>query len=161
VKEGVLVGERMQTSVPDLYAAGDVSQGCNLLTGSPQVIGLWANARYQGRTAGRNMVGIRETFPGNIPQNIVHFLGMDFAGMGNICEYDKMDKQFDGQRFRQLFWRDGRLAGANFLDASCEAGVIKNALLKDLRQNGSSGGRSLSAIQDIWIRKILAEVEKV
>jgi NAD(P)H-nitrite reductase large subunit len=52
VKQGTLVNEQMMTNISGLYAAGDVAQGKNLLTQTPQIIGLWANARYQGRTAG-------------------------------------------------------------------------------------------------------------
>ncbi len=160
VKQGVLVEEHMMTNVPGLYAAGDVSQGKNLLTGAPQIIGLWANARYQGRTAGRNMAGIRETFPGNIPHNIAHFMGMDFVGIGDICEYDRIEKKSDGKRFMQLFWRNELLTGANFVDTYTEAGVIKNALMKGLMQNKPGYCTSLPIVQNLLIRKILVEVEK-
>ncbi len=160
VEQGVLVEEQMRTNIPGLYAAGDVSQGKNLLTGAPQIIGLWANARYQGRTAGRNMAGIRETFPGNIPHNIAHFMGMDFVGIGDICEYDRMEKKSDGKRFIQLFWRNELLTGANFVDTYTEAGVIKNALMKGLMQNKPSYCTSLPVVQNLLIRKILVEVEK-
>ncbi len=160
VKQGVLVDEQMRTNVPGLYAAGDVSQGNNLLTGAPQIIGLWSNARYQGRTAGRNMAGMRETFPGNIPHNVAHFMGMDFVGIGDICEYDRMEQKSDGQRFMQLFWRKGLLTGANFVDTCTEAGVIKQALVKGLMQNKTFYGNSLPAAQNLLIRKILTEVEQ-
>ena len=85
VDRGILVDGYMRTSMPGLYAAGDVAQGKNLLSGESEMIGLWNNARYQGRTAGRNMAGENEFFPGNIPHNITHFMGMDFVGIGE-CE---------------------------------------------------------------------------
>ena len=84
VDRGILVDGYMRTSMPGLYAAGDVAQGKNLLSGESEMIGLWNNARYQGRTAGRNMAGRNEFFPGNIPHNITHFMGMDFVGIGNV-----------------------------------------------------------------------------
>ena len=55
IDRGILVDERMETSVPGIYAAGDCSQGRNLQSGERQIIGLWANAGTQGRVAGRNM----------------------------------------------------------------------------------------------------------
>ena len=79
-RQGILVDEHMQTSASGVYAAGDVAQGRNLLSGEQQIIGLWANARYQGRTAGRNMAGVAEEFAGNIPHCISHFMNMDFVG---------------------------------------------------------------------------------
>jgi NAD(P)H-nitrite reductase large subunit len=160
VKQGVLVEEHMQTNLPGLYAAGDVSQGHNLLTGTPQIIGLWANARYQGRTAGRNMAGIPETYPGNIPHNITHFMGMDFVGMGDVCEYDRMEIKHTGNRFLQLFWKDNLLSGANFIDANNESGVIKSALIKGLLQNKNSHSDPLPVVQSLLINKILTEVEE-
>ena len=82
------------------------------------------------------MAGGNEFFPGNIPHNITHFMGMDFVGIGDVSGQDRMEKKYDGKRFIQLFWKDGLLTGANFLDSYTESGVIKNALMKGLRQNG-------------------------
>ena len=124
------------------------------------MIGLWNNARYQGRTAGRNMAGENEFFRGNIPHNITHFMGMDFVGMGDVDGYDKMEKTFDGRNFVQLFWKGGLLAGANFLDSYTESGVIKHALIKGLRHNGSALSDSLPVIQNQVIKNILKEVQR-
>ena len=160
VKQGVLVNELMKTNVSGLYTAGDVSEGKDPLTGERQTLGLWSNARYQGRTAGRNMAGLIEIYPGNIPHNITHFMGMDFVSIGDIREYDRMEIKFEGKWFRQLFWRNDLLSGANFVDNYTEAGIIKNALMKGLRQNQPGYGSSLSIIQNLLFRTTLAEVEK-
>ncbi|MFC1861139.1 FAD-dependent oxidoreductase [Chloroflexota bacterium] len=160
IKHGVVVGDRMQTGVPGLFAAGDVSQGNNLLTGMPQIIGLWANARYQGRTAGRNMAGITEFYPGNVPHNITHCMGIDFVGIGDVCEYDRFEIINNGQRFLQLFWQDNLLSGANLIDTRNESGIIKHALIKGLLQNKKRYSGSIMSVQKMLIRKILTEVEK-
>ncbi len=52
---GVIVDQHLQASVPGLFAAGDVAQAPSLVSGRPEIVGLWANACLQGRTAGRNM----------------------------------------------------------------------------------------------------------
>jgi NADPH-dependent 2,4-dienoyl-CoA reductase/sulfur reductase-like enzyme len=157
---GILVDGYMRTSMPGLYAAGDVAQGKNLLSGESEMIGLWNNARYQGRTAGRNMAGKNEFFLGNIPHNITHFMGMDFVGIGNVNDHDKMEKKYDGRRYIQLFWKDGLLTGANFLDSYTESGVIKHALIKGLRHNGSALSDFLPVIQNQLIKNILLEVQR-
>ncbi len=159
VKQGILIDEQMRTNVPGLYAAGDVAQGKNTLSGERQIIGLWANARYQGRTAGRNMAGVDETFPGNIPHNITHFMGMDFVGIGDVNNYDKMEKKFDGKMFIQFFWKNGFLIGTNFIDTYTEAGVIKNALINSLINNNPVYSHSLPIVQNMLIKKILTEVK--
>lgn len=54
---GVLVNELLQTNVADVFAAGDVVEGRELLSGERVVSGLWGNAREMGRVAGMNMAG--------------------------------------------------------------------------------------------------------
>lgn len=53
VDRGIVVDGLMRTSCPDVYAAGDVAQALDLTTSESKVIGLWANAVSQGKTAGR------------------------------------------------------------------------------------------------------------
>ena len=160
VDKGILVDETLRTSLPGLYAAGDVAQGKNLLSGESEMIGLWNNARYQGRTAGRNMAGGNEFFRGNIPHNMTHFMGMDFIGIGHVNNHDRIEKKYDGKTYVQLFWKDGLLAGANFLDSSTGSGAIKHALMKGLRHNGSSLSDSVPLIQNQLIKNILLEVQR-
>ena len=54
VDQAILVDERMRTTVDGLYAAGDVCQGYNPISGKQEWLGTWVNACYQGRTAGLN-----------------------------------------------------------------------------------------------------------
>lgn len=158
-KQGILVDQHMRTNVPGLYAAGDVAQGKNILSGEQQIIGLWANARYQGRTAGRNMAGVKETYPGSIPHNITHFMGIDFVGIGDVHNYNKMERRTQGRRFMQLFWTEGLLTGVNLVDDYTESGILKNAILKSLIQNKSVSSYPLSMVQNLLLKNIVAEAE--
>src|SRR4030043_280443 len=112
VDSGILVDGHMRTSMPGLYAAGDVAQGKNLLSGASQIIGSWDKAPYQGRAPGRNKGGGNEFFPGNIPHPLTPFLGMGFVSIGDVDSHDRMEKKRDGKRTIQLFWKDGFLTGA-------------------------------------------------
>jgi 3-phenylpropionate/trans-cinnamate dioxygenase ferredoxin reductase subunit len=160
VDKGILVDGHMRTNMPGLYGAGDVAQGKNLISGGLQIIGSWDNARYQGRTAGRNMAGGDVFFPGNIPHNITNFMGMDFVGVGDVTEYDRMEKKHDGKRYIQLFWKGGLLIGANFLDSCAESGVIKNALMKGLKRDRPVASGFQPLIQNQLIKNILSEVKR-
>lgn len=73
VNRGIVVDERMQTSMPGIYCAGDCSEGTSLQTGSTQIIGIWDNAARQGETAGANMAGVPTYYKGNILHNITLF----------------------------------------------------------------------------------------
>ena len=162
-RQGILVDEHMQTSVAGVYAAGDVAQGWNLLSGEQQIIGLWANARYQGRTAGRNMAGLTEEFAGNIPHCISHFMNMDFVSIGSVENYDRAERWSDGLKFVQVFWKDGLLVGANFLDACTETGVIKNVLTKRLVQGrlASTSRLPIRVADNLFVERTLREVESL
>jgi NAD(P)H-nitrite reductase large subunit len=158
VDSGILIDEHMRTNIPGLYAAGDVAQGKNLLSGGMQIIGMWNNARYQGRTAGRNMAGGNEFFQGTIPHHITHFMGMVFVSIGDVNDYNRTDKKYNGERYIQLFWRDRLLTGATFLDSFTESGAVKNTLIKGLRQKGPLLSGRLPLIQNQLIKNILSEV---
>lgn len=58
---GVIVNEFLQTSAPEIYAAGDIAQFPEAGFG-PRRLEHWDNAVSQGKHAGRNMAGAREPF---------------------------------------------------------------------------------------------------
>ena len=53
VDRALVVDEFMRTSDPDVYAAGDVAQATELISGEKRVVGIWKNAALQGACAGR------------------------------------------------------------------------------------------------------------
>jgi hypothetical protein len=86
-------------------------------------------------------------------------MGMDFVGVGDVTGYDRMEKKYDGKRYIQLFWKDGFLIGANFLDSFTESGVIKNAMTKGLKRDWPILPGSMPIIQNQLIKNILSEVK--
>lgn len=129
---GVLVDDHMCTNVENLYAAGDVAQGTNLLTGKKETIALWANARYQGRTAGANMAGVNQTYPGNIPHNITHFLDMDFVGIGDVRNGSREEEIVTKDGYYYLVFNDKGLQGINMFGRFHESGLVKSTMIKRL-----------------------------
>jgi NADPH-dependent 2,4-dienoyl-CoA reductase/sulfur reductase-like enzyme len=127
---GILVDEQMRSNIPTLYAAGDVAQGKNPLSGRHEIIGLWASARYQGRSAGRSLAGAPVDYRGSVPHNITHVGSMLFASVGCMNDYDQMVVCREGDTYQVRVWQDGRLAGVNLLDCCLTAGVTKQAILK-------------------------------
>ena len=52
IDRALVVDEFMRTSDPDVYAAGDVAQGLELVSGEKRIVGIWKNAAVQGACAG-------------------------------------------------------------------------------------------------------------
>jgi NADPH-dependent 2,4-dienoyl-CoA reductase/sulfur reductase-like enzyme len=62
VGDGIVVNEMLQTSQPDIYAAGDNALFPSRLLGTPMRLEHWDNSVSQGKAAGRNMAGASEPF---------------------------------------------------------------------------------------------------
>lgn len=60
----IKVDDRMQTSDPDVYAAGDCVECKDLMTGGPCFVPLGSTANKQGRVAAVNLCGGQDRFPG-------------------------------------------------------------------------------------------------
>ncbi|HAM15909.1 MAG TPA: hypothetical protein DCP91_08645 [Eggerthellaceae bacterium] len=52
IDRALVVDGFMRTSDPDVYAAGDVAQGTELISGEKRIVGIWKNAALQGQCAG-------------------------------------------------------------------------------------------------------------
>jgi NAD(P)H-nitrite reductase large subunit len=138
IDRGIIIDGRMRTSAEHLYAAGDVSQGMNILSGKKEIIGLWGNACYQGRTAGINMAGGGAVYHGTIPSHISTFFGLYFAHLGDVNRQGKdvliLSRKGDSNDMAyQLFIFDkGVLVGANMVNSLQHAGRLKSAIVRRL-----------------------------
>ena len=146
---GLLVDEHMETSVPRLYAAGDVAQALNPLSGRHEVVALWANARRQGRVAGLNMAGVHAEYAGNLPYNITKVGGLLFASAGTLREPDDVDVDETGGGVAACAYRDGRLTGFNMVGATLQAGPLLHALARGCDVRVSEAGSASD-----WAREV-------
>lgn len=79
---GVWVDAGMRTSVPDIFAAGDITECVNLVTGQKVRNPLAGSANKQGRVAGANAAGGSMRFPGAIGTSILKVGGLIAARTG-------------------------------------------------------------------------------
>jgi len=84
VDRGVLVNEYLQTNDPDIYAAGDVAQVYDPITGRSVLDSLWQPARLQGHTAGLNMTGQKTPYVKSAPFNVTRLAGLTTTIIGTV-----------------------------------------------------------------------------
>jgi NAD(P)H-nitrite reductase large subunit len=133
VNQGIMVDETMRTNVPNVFAAGDVAEGLNLITGQRQVIATWPNACSQGQTAGLNMAGGQDKNQG-LNSNICGFLGNTVASVGitkpENDDYEERVTQDPAKGlYRKLVWnKKDELVGAVLMGKTADIGVISNLI---------------------------------
>ena len=84
VDRGILVNEHLQTNDPDIYAAGDVAQAYDPLSGRSILDSLWNPAREQGHVAGLNMAGSRTAYTKSPPFNVTRLAGLTTTIIGTV-----------------------------------------------------------------------------
>ena len=107
------------------------------------IIGLWANAKKQGETAGVNMAGGDARYEGNILHNITHFMGLDFIGLGDTRRGGRSVSWGDmrcGNYIQAVLGADGKIQCANILGNLTAAGVLKNHMYKELSGEANAFG---------------------
>lgn len=117
VKQGIVVDRQLRTSAPEIYAAGDVAETTDLVTGQSLVSGLWTNAVEMGRIAGRNMAGAAQEYPGAWGVlNALEVAGIPTVAVGLTNPPPGADYQIHrsrrGNSYRKLVCRDEILVGA-------------------------------------------------
>jgi 3-phenylpropionate/trans-cinnamate dioxygenase ferredoxin reductase subunit len=115
VDDGILVNEHLQTSMPDVYAAGDVAMTHYPFYGARIRIEHWANALHQGPAAARNMLGRADAYD-RLPYffSDQYDVGMEYSGFART--WDRVVYRGDpASREFIAFWLAGDrvLAGMN------------------------------------------------
>ena len=82
LKGAILVNDRMETSVPDIYAVGDAVQVRHLVTGADSVISLAGPANKQGRIAADNICGRDSRYPGSLGSSVIKLFDLTAASTG-------------------------------------------------------------------------------
>lgn len=82
VKGSIAVNDRMETSVPDIYAVGDAVQVQHFVTGEHTLISLAGPANKQGRIAADNICGGNSRYQGSQGSSVVKVFDMTAAATG-------------------------------------------------------------------------------
>jgi len=131
VNRGIIVDGTMRTNVADIWAAGDVTEGVDTVTGQRKIMALWPNAYMEGRAAGYDMAGKKDDFDGVFPMNAVNFFGLSVITAGiqggeNTTVLEKHDEvKGTSKRF---FVKDDCLVGMILVGDVDRAGIYTSLL---------------------------------
>lgn len=81
-KDAIVVNEKMETSIPDIYAVGDAVEVRQFVTGSKALIALAGPANKQGRIAADNICGIESAYHGSQGSSVIKLFDMTVASTG-------------------------------------------------------------------------------
>jgi len=137
VNRGIVVDAHLATSCTGIYAAGDVAEGYDKISGELRVIPILPNAYKQGYTAGMNMAGETVSYPGGFAMNSIGFfdLPMITAGLAKAegREFTTLvhaDHSHDC--YKKVILRDGRIVGFILLNRIDRAGILTGLLEREV-----------------------------
>jgi NAD(P)H-nitrite reductase large subunit len=124
---GVSVDEHLQTSTPGVYAAGDVIEAPDKLTGEAYVHAIFPNAVEQGRVVGLNLAGINVCYEGAERMNSLKHLGLPILAAG-LKEGDEVLHGRVNGSWRTLYLRQECLVGYQLVGDVRAAGALRSLL---------------------------------
>jgi NAD(P)H-nitrite reductase large subunit len=135
IGNGIVVDEHMRTNLPDVYAAGDVAEAVDRLSGKPLVNAIQPNAVEQGRVAAANMAGGHMPFAGSLAMNVLDTLGlvsMSFGQWNGVAPEQGGSgvELVDAENFRYLGlqFQDDVLIGATGIGHTEHVGALRGLI---------------------------------
>jgi len=133
IDQGIEVDEFMQTSITDVYAAGDCAQGLDFSTGETAVHAVQPTATEHGRVAATNMATNNSfSYKGSLNMNILDTLGLVTSSFGAWEEIDGSDSAEiynpDNYQYINLQFKDDVLVGANTVGYHQHLGVLRGLI---------------------------------
>jgi 3-phenylpropionate/trans-cinnamate dioxygenase ferredoxin reductase component len=145
VDNGIVVNEYLQSSHPDVYAAGDVANYVDLLFGRRRRVEHWGHAEYTGQLAAQNMAG------GAQPYDLLTYVWSDIFDLhlefaGDESEHDQVltRGRLEDRAFTILYLKDHRLTAYFAINANAKD---LPPLQRLIRSKKDLGGKELQ-LQD-------------
>lgn len=132
INRGIVVDDFMQTSVKNIYAAGDCAEHNSIN------YAIWPEAIEQGKIAGLNAIGIRSVYEPVVPFNIYHGMNMRLFSIGDVggdpaktytIEHFKAEDHFE-----KFFYVDDVIVGGILIGNIAKSSKLKKAVASGLKK---------------------------
>ncbi|MFC6650966.1 FAD-dependent oxidoreductase [Paenibacillus rhizoplanae] len=143
VGQGIIVNEHLQTSDPNIYAAGDVAEYGGL------VEGLWGGAIEQGKIAGSNMADTLTVYRRAVPVTLFNAFGSSLFAIGGTDERfcDRTVCGEENSAYTRIFVTDSIITGAISWQGAAASLTYKAAIEQGTSLSGIQlDGRSITDI---------------
>jgi len=116
VRKAIITDPCLQTSIPGIFAAGDVAEFYDVIINTHNQMGTWDNAASHGRLVAQNMLG-KELVYTEVPTYVTTMFGSRLSVLGLTPEsHPELEREvqvnFATRKYRALFFYEGRLVGA-------------------------------------------------
>ncbi len=133
MKNGILVNDRLETRIKDIFAAGDVAEHRG------RVYGIWPAAQKQGEIAGVNMAGGDESYGGTVVSNTLKVVGIDLTSTGEIDAEGKLECVVRSDRekcsYCKVTFKEDKIVGCILLGETRGRAELLSAIEKELDIN--------------------------
>lgn len=135
--QGILVDEHLQSSVPGIYAAGDVAQGRDFSLGERFVHAIQPTAAEHGQIAALNMAGKDAAYRGSLIMNTIGVLGLTVYSFGQWMGAESggergefLDRE--QHRYIRLEFKGDRLIGAIYIGNLEQIGILRGLIQNEI-----------------------------
>jgi NAD(P)H-nitrite reductase large subunit len=136
IEHGILVDQYMRTSVPDVYAAGDVCQAIDFSTQKAEMLAIQPVAVEHGRIAAQNMTGKATPHEGSLNMNVLESMGLITASFGLWMGVEGGDsaKMVDlpNNRYLRLEFDGNKLVGGQAVGLTEHVGILRGLIQTEL-----------------------------
>ena len=126
---GVTVDDHLRTNASDVWAAGDIVEAPDRMTGQAYVHAIFPNAVEQARIAAANILGHDVTYAGAESMNSLKHLGLPIMAVGAADGIDEL-RWRRGDQLRRVFLDGGRIVGVRLAGDISGAGLLRQLMLR-------------------------------
>ena len=130
VNRGIVTDLRCETTLKDVYAAGDCAESYDITSDTSRVLALLPNAYKQGYAAGVNMAGGDKLYNDAMPMNAIGFFGLHVITAGSYDGEEVISGE--GNVYKKLVIKDNKLVGYIMIGDILRAGIYTRLIREQI-----------------------------